>query len=208
MMLKDIQLVLGSSSASRKMVLSKLGVPFVTLSPDIDESVLTGEQPAEHVTRLSIEKAKRVAEMIAQDSEYDLSKKTYWIIGSDQVAFLNGHPVSKPDSHEDAVAQLLESSGKAITFYTGLCLLNANDGNYLTSVDTTTTHYRPFTLDQIHAYLAHEKPYHCAGSLKSEGLGIALIKKIDSKDPNTLIGLPLIDLCSLMQRVGISLFDG
>ena len=204
---QPLQLILGSSTASRHAVLKKLGVPFITIAPDIDESVLLEETPEIHVTRLSVEKAQRVSQMIQQNpQQYELDlAKPYWIIGSDQVAFLNGHPVSKPENHEDAIAQLLESSGKAITFYTGLCLLNANNGSYQTSVDTTTTYYRPFTLAQINAYLAQEKPYQCAGSLKSEGLGIALIEKIDSKDPNTLIGLPLIDLCSLMQKVGIDL---
>ena len=200
------QLVLGSSSASRQMVLKKLGIPFITVSPDIDESVFPNETPEAHVIRLSIEKAQRVAELLKKTPERHPASMHYWVIGSDQVAFLNGKPVSKPDTHEDAVAQLMESSGKAITFYTGLCLLNTRNDSYHTTVDTTTTFYRSFNLAQIHTYLAHEKPYHCAGSLKSEGLGIALIERIDSKDPNTLIGLPLIDLCGLFQKVGIDVF--
>ena len=202
----NFQLVLGSSSQSRHDVLRKLGLPFISIAPDINESVLPNEKPIEHVTRLSIEKAKRVADILTENPKhYDLSTD-YWVIGSDQVAYLEGQPVSKPETHENAVQQLLASRGKSITFYTGLCLWHLKDGSYQTSVDTTTTHYRLFTLDQIESYLNKEKPYHCAGSLKSEGLGIALIEKVDSKDPNTLIGLPLIDLCNLMHDAGLKIF--
>lgn len=197
-------LILGSSSASRASVLKKLGIPFSIISPDIDESVLPNETPPAHVERLAIAKAQRVVEMLEQQGNLCPCRE-YWIIGSDQVAFLNGHPVSKPESHEVAVQQLLESSGKAITFFGGLCLWHLKTGQYQSIVDTTTTHYRAFTREHIDHYLAREKPYHCAGSLKSEGLGIALIERIDSKDPNSLIGLPLIDLCELFQKAGVDL---
>ena len=201
-------LILGSSSVSRDMVLKKLGLPFLKISPEIDEAALPGEAPEAHVLRLAVEKARKVAELMQDNGDEYCPCRQYWIIASDQVALLNGQLVSKPDGHEDAVQQLRQSSGQSITFYNGLCLLSFASGQSWTALDTTTTHYRDFSEAEIEYYLRHDKPYSCAGSLKSEGLGIALIKKIDSQDPNSLIGLPLIKLCELFEQAGVGLLSG
>jgi MAF protein len=193
------RLILGSSSPARASVLNKLNIPYQQISPDIDESVRPNETPQQLVLRLAIEKAQAVAKLI------DHSTLPTYIIGSDQVAIIDQQIVSKPIDHADAVKQLQAVNGKSIQFYTGLCLLEANSGKYLSHIDPFVVHFRQFTQQQIESYLAKEQPYACAGSLRCEGLGIVLIKAMEGKDPNTLIGLPLIDLISLMQEFGISL---
>jgi len=197
-----LHLILGSSSVSRRAVLEKLGLPFRIVRPEIDEAPWQDESPMAHVLRLAEEKAQRVREIALSQLDFCACGE-YWIISSDQVAVLNGQLVSKPENHAEAVRQLLASSGKSITFYNGLCLLNTKTGACQSVLDTSTVHYKKFTLVQIEHYLKKDPPYSCAGSLKSEGLGIALIERIDSKDPNSLIGLPLIDLCTLFENKGM-----
>lgn len=197
----DYRLILGSSSPSRASVLDKLGIPYEQISPDIDETAKPHETPQELVLRLSIEKAQAIAKQFA-----NATIPTY-IIGSDQVALINDEFVSKPLTHEVAVKQLQAMRGKSINFYTGLCLLHANTGKYETVIDPFVVSFREFSDHDIESYLKKEKPYNCAGGLRCEGLGISLISAMHGKDPNTLIGLPLIDLISLMERFGLSVLD-
>ena len=191
------KLVLGSSSPFRKMLLERLMVPFETSNPDIDESALDGETPIELVERLAIEKAKAVT----KDHPNSL------IIGSDQVALHGSDVVGKPHTHERAVEQLRSASGKKITLYTGLALVNSNTGNIQSEVVPFTVHFKQLSEHIIESYLRKEEPYNCAGSVKSEGLGIALMERFDGDDPNALIGLPLIRLVAMLENEHFPLFD-
>jgi MAF protein len=170
--------------------LSKLQLPFAQVIPDIDESVLPNEQPIEHVLRLAVSKAKKVAE----------SHPDALIIAADSVAILNNEIVSKPESYENAVKQLQHASGNIIYFHTGLCLMNSNSAHIQTTVETIKVHFKKLSYHSIKAYLDKDKPFDCAGSIKAEGLGIALIEKFDCDDPNSLIGLPLIKLISMLEN--------
>ena len=190
-------LILGSSSPFRAEVLKKLGIDFIQHSPDIDESVLEGETAPSLVERLAKEKALA----IAKDYPEAL------IIGSDQVAVIDGKILGKPGNHETAVKQLLSASGKAVTFYTGLALYNAQSQTMHHIVEPFTVHFRSLSENQIHFYLEQEKPYQCAGSFKSEGLGIALFTKLEGDDPNSLIGLPLIKLIELLNKEGVDVLQ-
>lgn len=190
-------LILGSSSPFRAEVLKKLGIDFIQHSPDIDESVLEGETAPSLVERLAKEKALA----IAKDYPEAL------IIGSDQVAVIDGKILGKPGNHETAVKQLLSASGKAVIFYTGLALYNTQNQTMHHLVEPFTVHFRSLSEKQIHFYLEHEKPYQCAGSFKSEGLGIALFTKLEGDDPNSLIGLPLIKLIELLNREGVDVLQ-
>jgi MAF protein len=187
-------IVLASSSRFRKSVLAKLALPFETFSPDIEEQRMIGESPEQLVTRLSSLKAQAVSAKYPE----------HLIIGSDQVASINGVILGKPGDFDNARAQLQFASGKVVTFYTGLVLLNSKMGHKQTSCETFKVHFRDLTDEQITRYLEMDKPYDCAGSFKSEGLGIALFKKLDGDDPNTLIGLPLIKLIDMLEKEGIS----
>lgn len=187
-------LVLASTSPYRKALLERLQIPFVTHSPDVDESPLPGEAPEALVKRLSYDKAKAVAAHYPQAV----------IIGSDQVATLKGNIIGKPGNHENAKAQLQTASGKTVTFLTGLTVLNTTNGNAQTTIDHFEVTFRMLSDDQIETYLSKEKPYNCAGSFKSEGLGIALFTEMKGKDPTSLIGLPLIELTSLLAKLNIS----
>lgn len=189
-------LVLGSSSPFRKEVLSSLMVPFETHSPDIDESALVNESPIELVERLSIKKAQEVAK----------SYPNALIIGSDQVAMHGNKVVGKPHTHEVAVTQLREASGKKIELFTGLALLNSKTGQIQSEVVPFTVHFKKLSDDTIERYLRKEQPYNCAGSVRSEGLGVSLFERFDGEDPNTLIGLPLIRLISMLDVEGFDLF--
>lgn len=192
---KALPLVLGSTSPFRKEILTKLGIPFLTASPDIDESPVAEETPEELVKRLSREKAKAVAREFPE----------HLIIGSDQVAVLEDVILGKPGNLENAQKQLKAASGKTVTFYTGLCLLNSRTGNYQLDVVPFKVVFRQLSDDQINRYLEKEKPFNCAGSFKSEGLGISLFEKLQGDDPNTLIGLPLIRLIQMLGNEGIVL---
>lgn len=188
------KLVLGSTSPFRKALLEKLGLPFSTAVPDIDESAKPGESPQALVCRLAEEKALAVAN--------DFSDTL--VIGSDQVACIEGEILGKPGNREKAIEQLQRASGKRVTFFTGLCLLNSASGNRQSLCEPFHVHFRVLEQLQIERYLDAEEPYNCAGSFKSEGLGIALFKRLEGDDPNTLIGLPLIRLVSMLAKEGIS----
>lgn len=189
-------LVLASTSAFRSELLSRLHLPFQTVSPDIDETPLAGESARQTSARLSVEKARAVTHQFPDAL----------IIGSDQVALLNEQQIGKPLTHENAVNQLRRMRGNIVTFYTALTLLNAKTGNMQTEVAINIVHFRNLTDEQIESYLLKEKPYNCAGSAKSEGLGIALIKRIEGDDPNALIGLPLMLLVDMLFRENVKIF--
>ena len=181
-------IVLASTSPFRKELLSRLGLPFETTNPKTDETALPDESPEATALRLSEAKARAVV----------VDHPEALIIGSDQVAYLENQTFGKPETHENAVFQLQTMSGRTVNFFTGLCLLNARTGcAHLRGIPTLVT-FRNLTNEEIEIYLRKEKPYNCAGSAKSEGLGIALIEKIHGDDPNALIGLPLIALCDLL----------
>jgi len=191
------QLILGSSSPFRAEILNKLGLPFIQVSPDIDESSLHGEQPEQLVQRLSEQKAYKIAE----------SHPNALIIGSDQVAVLDGDVLGKPGNHDNAVKQLTAASGKTVMFLTGLALLNSQTGNIQSVVETFEVGFKTLSASQIQFYLRQEQPYQCAGSFKSEGFGISLFSKLKGNDPNSLIGLPLIRLISLLEAEGVDVLQ-
>lgn len=191
------QLILGSSSPFRAEILTKLGLPFITASPDIDENALTGEQAEQLVQRLSEQKAYKIAE----------SYPNALIIGSDQVAVLDGAILGKPGNHDNAVKQLTAASGKTVKFLTGLALLNSQTGRIQSVVETFEVGFKTLSASQIDFYLRQEQPYQCAGSFKSEGFGISLFSKLHGNDPNSLIGLPLIRLISLLEAEGIDVLQ-
>lgn len=186
------RLILASTSPFRKQLLAKLNIPFDTCSPDINESPYEGESPENLVMRLAQEKAIEGASQYTQGL----------VIGSDQVAVINGTIVGKPHTHEKAVEQLTRASNQIITFYTGLTLHNISTGQSDTRVETFNVHFRKLTPEQIEYYLQTERPYFCAGSFKCEGLGIALFTQLEGKDPNTLVGLPLITLIDMLATQG------
>lgn len=187
-------LVLASTSIYRSQLLSTLQIPFQTAAPDVDETPLSGESAEQTSWRLAQVKAQVVAQRFPDAL----------IIGSDQVALLEGKQIGKPLNHDNAVLQLSAMRGKTVTFYTALSLLNAATGEMQTDVAITKVSFRNLSDDQIERYLKKEQPYHCAGSAKSEGLGIALISSIQGDDPNALIGLPLILLVSMLEKQGVS----
>ena len=192
--MQNYQLVLASTSPFRQQLLKKLGLPFVTASPQCDETAHQGESPQALVTRLAEEKARSCT--IDQAS---------LVIGSDQVCVINGEIVGKPHTKEQAIAQLLEQSGKAITFYTGLALYNSCSNTCLVDIDTFIVHFRNLSLEMATAYVEKEQPLQCAGSFMSEGLGIALFERLEGDDPNTLVGLPLIKLVKLLESQGVNI---
>jgi MAF protein len=188
-------LVLASTSPYRRQLLERLGLPFTADSPGVDETRSAGEPAAEVVRRLARAKAQAVA----------ARHPGALIIGSDQAAEREGEILGKPGGHAEAVAQLKAASGKYMKFHTGLCLLDARDGSYQEYTDVTRVMFRPLSEGEIERYLQVEKPYDCAGSFKSEGLGITLFTAIESNDPAALIGLPLIALCRMLRSAGIAL---
>lgn len=188
-------IVLGSSSIFRKQMLEKLQLPFIQHSPDIDETPLNSETPLQMIERLSLLKAQAVA----------AAHPDAIIIASDQCATFNNQPIGKPHTHENAVKQLKDFSGNSIIFYTGLVVIDPRDKQVHQIMDTTTVHFRNLSDATIQNYLLAEQPYQCAGSFKSEGLGITLFDSIESKDPNALIGLPLIDLTTIFATIGVVL---
>ena len=189
----DQPIVLASTSPFRCDLLNRLQIPFTVAQPEVDETARPGETPEYTALRLAQAKAHAVA---AQHSDA-------LIIGSDQVASLDGKAFGKPGNHENAVRQLQMMRGRTVSFFTGLCLLNARTGTmHIRGVPTWVT-FRALGDAEIENYLARERPYNCAGSAKSEGLGIALIAKMEGEDPNALIGLPLIALCELLRLEGV-----
>jgi septum formation protein len=187
-------LVLASTSPYRKALLQRLGLPFESASPHVDETAASGESPQATARRLAEAKARAVA------GNYPSSL----IIGSDQVAALGNARLNKPLQHETAVKQLQAARGKSAQFHTALCLFDAASGACETRLVSSTVHFRNFSDAQIERYLQREKPYDCAGSAKAEGLGIALMARLESDDPTALIGLPLIALTEMLETRGVS----
>lgn len=189
----SLPLVLGSTSPFRRKILKKLNLHFETAAPDIDESAKNNENPQQWVLRLAQEKAKAVAAQFPR----------HLIIGSDQLAVVNDVVLGKPGDHEIAVRQLQQTSAQTVHFYTGLCLYNSMTGNLQSEVVPFDVVFRELSTQQINHYLKAEQPYQCAGSFKSEGLGIALFERLIGDDPNTLIGLPLIRLIRMLENEGV-----
>jgi len=186
-------LVLASTSPFRRALLERLGLPFTTAAPEVDETRRPEEPPQVLVLRLAESKARAVAP----------EHPGALIIGSDQVACIDGQVIGKPGGRDAAIAQLQRASGKTLMFHTGLCLLNSATGRAQTLVEPFQVHFRPLTLERINGYLDREQPYNCAGSFKSEGLGIALFERLEGEDPSALIGLPLIRLVTLLESEGL-----
>ena len=187
------ELVLASSSPYRQALLKRLGLPFLCASPDIDEAALPGETPQQLTSRLAIAKARALAPRFPQ----------HLIIGSDQVASIDNTILGKPGSVANARDQLRQASGRRVEFFTGLCLLDSKTEAMQTSVECFAVHFRTLTDAQISTYIKREMPLDCAGSFKSEGLGIALFERLEGDDPNTLIGLPLIRLTQMLEKAGL-----
>jgi len=183
-------LILASTSPYRRVLLEKLGVPFECAAPDVNESPQPGESPRHLVVRLAQEKAKSLAARFPD----------HLIIGSDQVCVLDGIITGKPHTEENARQQLLKARGSIVTFYTGLALYNSATGHLQTECEPFDVHFRHLSEQEIEDYVRKERPLNCAGSFKSEGLGIALFDRLDGRDPNTLVGLPLIALCQMLRR--------
>jgi len=192
-----MKLVLGSTSPFRKALLQRLHIDFECDSPDIDETPLPDEPVEDMVVRLAIAKAQAISARHPDSL----------IIGSDQSAVLNGEKLSKPGNFENAFKQLTRASGQKVTFQTGLCLLNTSTGNIQSSCVPYTVVFKELTPDVIKNYLHKEEPYNCAGSFKSEALGIALFERFEGADPNALIGLPLIELVNFLGNEGFSILD-
>ncbi len=192
-----VNIVLGSSSPFRKALLERLCIDFICDSPDIDETPLENEAIEDMVIRLAIAKAQAIAK----------NHPTALIIGSDQSAVLKGEKLSKPGNFENAFNQLTRASGQKIIFQTGLCLLNARTGNIQSCCVPYTVVFKNLTPVMIKNYLHKEEPYNCAGSFKSEALGIALFERFEGSDPNALIGLPLIELINFLDNEGFSILD-
>jgi len=190
-----MKLILGSTSPYRKALLERLHLDFRCDSPDIDETALENENIKDMVVRLAIEKAKAVAQRHPDSL----------IIGSDQSAVLKGKKLTKPGNFETAVEQLKAASGQTVVFQTGLCLLNSATGNIQSLCESYSVEFKPLDENMIKNYLIKEEPYNCAGSFKSEALGIALFKRFEGEDPNSLIGLPLIKLVEFLGNEGISI---
>lgn len=187
-------LVLGSTSRYRRELLERLRLPFDVQSPQVDETPLPGEAPAALAQRLALAKARAVA---------GLSHDDWVVIGSDQVADVDGEPIGKPGTHERAVAQLRRMSGRAIIFQTAVAVVRARTGFEQVHLAPVRVQFRVLNDDEIERYLRLEQPYDCAGSAKSETLGIALLSAIESDDPTALVGLPLIRTCELLRAAGL-----
>ncbi|AGH44909.1 Maf family protein [Paraglaciecola psychrophila] len=198
-----MKIILASSSTYRQSILQKLHIPFSFTAPDIDESPVAGESISAQVARLAKNKALVIATEITNLDSY--------VIGSDQLASFNGEVLGKPGDFITARQQLLMFSGQTVKFYTGLCLVHSATKQLAPqiqqTVETFDVKFRILTEKQISTYLRIEQPYDCAGSFKCEGLGIALFESLDGRDPNTLIGLPLIALIDLFRNMSVDLFD-
>lgn len=186
-------LILASTSPFRRELLSRLQLPFETIVPQVEEERVNGEGPSMMVRRLSEAKARAV---VAN------APKGALIIGSDQCALREGQIIGKPGNHERAREQLMAASGRSLLFHTGLCLLNTTDGSLQVDEVTSVVNFRRLSEEQIENYLRKEQPYGCSGSIKSEGLGIALLASIEATDPTALIGLPLMRLSEMLAAAG------
>jgi septum formation protein len=190
-------LILGSTSPYRRELLQRLRLPFEVQRPEVDEPPLPHEQPLALAMRLAMEKARAVA----------LKHPHAVVIGSDQVADLEGEPLGKPGTHERAVAQLQRMRGKTVVFQTAVAVVCIESGFAQSALAQVKVQFRQLSDAAIESYLRAELPYDCAGSAKSEGLGIALLESIDNQDPSALVGLPLIHTCRLLRAAGIPLLD-
>lgn len=188
-----MKLVLASTSRYRRELLSRLQLPFEIVAPEVDETPLPGETPSATALRLSVLKAQAAA----------ATWPDALIIGSDQVLMLGDEQLGKPGDFDAALAQLKSMQGRAMVFHTALTLLNSRSENVQTRDVPTVVHIRPLSDAQITAYLEKETPYDCAGSAKSEALGIALMQRMDSVDPTALIGLPLMALTEMLLNEGV-----
>ncbi|WP_421279927.1 Maf family protein [Aeromonas taiwanensis] len=191
----QMPLILASTSRYRKALLEKLGLPFQCVSPEVDETPIPGESAEALVSRLAQAKAMAIAEC----HDHGL------IIGSDQVCVCDGQILGKPGTVENAVAQLMRAQGKHVTFLTGLCVIDAASGHAEQMVEPFAVHFRSLDEAAIRRYVEAELPLDCAGSFKCEGMGIVLFEALEGRDPNALIGLPLIALINLLGRHGLHL---
>ncbi|MEY3638897.1 MAG: Maf-like protein YceF [Pseudomonadota bacterium] len=188
-------LILGSTSRYRKELLARLSIPFQVEAPEVDETPQAQEAPKDLALRLALAKARAVA------NKYPDAV----VIGSDQVADLDGEPLGKPGNHTNAVKQLKRMRGKTVIFQTALSVVCVATGFEQTDLAAVKVTFRDLTDAEIESYLKAEEPYDCAGSAKSEGLGIALLAAIDNDDPTALIGLPLIRTCHMLRAAGVKL---
>jgi len=188
------KLILASSSIYRRELLERLQIPFTCISPEFDETPLTDELPQQTALRLAQEKARKIA----------LNEPDALIIGCDQVATLDNLQLGKPLTHDNATKQLKLMRGREVIFHSALCLYNAVTQTMQAEVVPYVVKFKNLTDAQIENYLQKEQPYHCAGSAKSEGLGIAIIDKMVGEDPNALIGLPLIKLIKMLENEGVN----
>ncbi len=189
------QIVLASASPYRRTLLERLGIPFDTAAPDIDERRLAGETASDMVKRLSLAKARALAGQFP----------AALIIGSDQCAVIDGEILGKPGNYDNAYTQLKNAAGHQVDFHTGLCLLDATSGESQVDDIIFSVTFRQLTDSEIQNYLQREQPYDCAGSFKSEGLGIALFERLQGDDPNALIGLPIIRLLAFLRNAGVNI---
>jgi len=197
--LNSLRLILASTSVYRRALFERLGLPFEVFAPNVDETALPGEPAIRTALRLAELKAEAVA---------PAAGRAALVIGSDQVAVLGGKQLGKPGDHLTAVRQLQSMRGKSVVFHTALCLFNPATGRKQLENVPTTVYFRDYGNAQIEHYLLTEQPYDCAGSAKIEGLGIALVERIDSEDPTALIGLPLMRLTTMLKNEGIEVIPG
>lgn len=189
-------LLLASSSTYRRKLLARLELPFTSISPDVDETPQPEETPQALAERLALAKAQHVAQQYSQGI----------VIGSDQAANLNGTALGKPGNHERAVSQLKQMSGQTVTFHTAVAVVCLETGFCAQDIANVRVRFRQLEEKSINRYLRKEKPYDCAGSAKSEGLGIALLESIDSDDPTALVGLPLMRTARMLRAAGLELY--
>lgn len=189
------RLLLASTSRYRRELLQRLQLPFEVARPEVDETALPGEAPQALAMRLAAAKAQALAVHQPADT---------WTLGSDQVADLDGRALGKPGGRDAAIAQLQAMSGRSVCFHTALCLAHP-DGRNFAGIDLTRVCFRALSTAEIERYVDAEQPFDCAGSFKSEGLGITLFERIDNQDPTALVGLPLIATCMLLRKAGFTL---
>ncbi|MDB5992241.1 MAG: maf [Herbaspirillum sp.] len=198
--IRSNRIVLGSSSSYRRELLSRLGLPFEVITPDIDETAFAGEAPETTALRLAQEKARAISLRLLPPGAL--------IIGSDQVATLDGEQIGKPGNHENALRQLQKMRGRRVIFHTALCLWDSTGSEPVIQTENVQTFvsFRDLPDHELDAYLRIEQPYDCAGSAKNEGLGVAILEKIESSDPTALTGLPLIALSTMLRQRGVTFF--
>ncbi len=194
---KDKRIILASSSQYRQQLLNKINIKFTAAAPEIDETAKNHESPQQQALRLAQEKALALQQQFNQ----------HLIIGSDQVAYCNGQQLNKPGNRVHSIQQLEMIAGNTVKLYTAICVFDSQTWKIKKDIDCSTVTFRDLSLAEIENYVDLDKPYHCAGSFKSEGLGIALIKKIDGDDPNSLIGLPIIKLIDLLAEFGVKVLN-